>query len=260
MWNVFEESKEETCTVSKSRDRNRWGEMKEIEQRVYEEESVLLITLRSLCWRIWRERSTLWKRLIQWNLTSLEESNAVDLENMKEQNVFDHISGVRLDPELLSASKDEIEFMKSLEDDRKVGQRTRIFMSSSRKEKTRTKDMSSDQSISRDYVEKISNAGIRRYQECLHQWHRSNTWCSYPSKRWCGISEQVFQSCRERKIRSLTRRVFQIIRTFQMSSLGVTKNRVSLDVPYSIHSIISTVQADQNEDARDDWSCKLWTC
>ena len=67
-----------------------------------------------------------------------EEPNALELDEYAEelQDVFDSISGVRLDPELLSASrKVEIDFMKvwrCIASDQKIGRRTRAFMSSQR--------------------------------------------------------------------------------------------------------------------------------
>ena len=67
-----------------------------------------------------------------------EEPNVLELDEYAEelQNVFDSISGVRLDPELLSASrKVEIDFMNRLEVYRKRPRnwrRTRAFMSSQR--------------------------------------------------------------------------------------------------------------------------------
>ena len=59
------------------------------------------------------------KRLVQWTVgVTCEEPNVLELDEHAEelQNVFDNISGVRLDPELLSASRRvEIDFMNRLE-------------------------------------------------------------------------------------------------------------------------------------------------
>ena len=79
---------------------------------------------------------------------------------------FDSISGVRLDPELLSASrKVEIDFMSRLDVYRKrtkgIGRRTRVFTSSQRNGLTLTKEMPSDQSTDQYFARKSSNAGTR---------------------------------------------------------------------------------------------------
>ena len=69
------------------------------------------------------EKLTLCKRLVQWRLASLVKNPmCVELDEFAEelQNVCDSISGVRFDPELLSASrKVEIDFMNRLEVHRK---------------------------------------------------------------------------------------------------------------------------------------------
>ena len=108
-----------------------------------------------------------------------EESNVLELDEFAEelQNVFDNISGVRVDPDLSASRKVEVDFMSRLDMHRK---RPRNWATDKGIHVIPTKwvdvnkGMPSDQSTDRDCAGKKSNAGTRPCKEHLHRWDRSS--------------------------------------------------------------------------------------
>ena len=118
-----------------------------------------------------------------------EEPNVLELDDYAEelQNVFDCLSEVRLDPELLSASKKfEIDFMSRVDVYRK---RPRNCEADKGIHVIQTKWVhvnkgeASDQCTDRDCAGKNSFGGTRSCQERLHRWDRSSAYCSCSPKR-----------------------------------------------------------------------------